>query len=91
MDLVLVEIGSPEWDYIWDYVDKHPMNEGIKQASLILTDGQGWEYMGTYMQGDKAVHSVRHKNHPVLNTLKTLTFHASESFNKEQITKKFRL
>lgn len=91
MDLVLVEIGSPEWDFIWDYVDKHPINDGIEQASFILTDGIGWEYMGTLMQGDKAIHQVRHKKHPKTNNIYNMTFNASEAFTKEQIAKKFRL
>ena len=91
MDLVLVEIGSSEWDFIWSYIDKHPINEGIKEASLQLTDGQGWEYCGTYMQGDRAIHQVRHRNHPIFNVSKTLVFQASETFTKEQIAKKFRL
>jgi hypothetical protein len=91
MDLVLVEIGSPEWNFIWLYVDSHPINEGIEQASLILTDGVGWEYMGTLMQGDKAIHQVRHKNLPKTDGVYNLTFNASEGFTHEQIAKKFRL
>ncbi len=91
MDLVLVEIGSPEWDFIWQYVDSHPINEGVENASLVLTDGIGWEYLGTLMQNDKAIHRIRHKLHPKTGGVYNLTFNASDTFTKEQIAKKFKL
>ena len=61
MDLVLVEQGSSEWNFIWDYVANHPINEGIENARVAFNQGEQFQYMGSYRQGDKVCHSIRHR------------------------------
>ena len=87
MDIVIVERETPEWQFIWDYIAKHPINEGIIAPELSTNNGQTWEYMGSYRQGNKVIHSMRHRSHPRDNQRKDITFHASEKFTNEQISK----
>lgn len=87
MDIVIVEQGSPEWEFIWDYVAKHPINEGIEEPKIAFNQGEQFQYMGSYRQGNKVVHSVRHRSHPRDNQRKDINFYASDKFNSEQISK----
>jgi hypothetical protein len=87
MDIVIVEQDSQEWEYIWDYVSNHPINEGVENPKLALNSGEVWQYMGSYRQGDKVIHSVRHRFHPRDNKRKDMNFYASNKFNEEQISK----
>jgi hypothetical protein len=87
MDLVIVEQGSEEWQYIWDYVANHPINEGIDEPRVAFNQGEQFQYMGSYRQGDKVCHSIRHRFHPRNNDRVNLTFHASDKFTSEQISK----
>lgn len=91
MELVLVKIDSPEWEYIWDYIKNHPINQGIEEPTTALNNGYGWEYMGTFMQEGKALHQLRHFCHPNGNYTRTISLQASSSFTSEQVLKKFKL
>jgi len=91
MELILIKTDSEEWNYIWEWLSKHPINEGIENPSLALNEGEGWAYMGSYMQGERVIHTFRHRNHPITLGVKQVSLNASESFTKEQIAKKFRL
>ena len=87
MDLVLVERGTPEWDYMWQWLDSHPINEGVEMPRVAWNNGEIWQYMGSYRQDDKVIHSFRHRQHPRDNQRKNLSLHASDKFNNEQISK----
>lgn len=91
MELVLIKIDSIEWNVMWDWVGSHPINQGIENPSVALNEGEGWQYMGTIMQGNKAIHQIRHKHHPVTNTIQNISCNASESFTKDQIAKEFKI
>ena len=91
MELVLIKIDSDEWNYMWEYVDKHPLNEGLEDPSTALNGEERWMYMGSYKQGDKVVHSLRHRFHPLTQKVEELSLHASPDFGPEQIQKKFKL
>jgi len=87
MDIVIVEQGSDEWNYLWDYVAKHPINEGLEEPRVAFNQGEQFQYMGSYRQGDKIIHSVRHRQHPRDNNRKDINFYASDKFTSEQISK----
>jgi hypothetical protein len=92
VELILLRIGSKEWDYVWSYLAKHPINEGIENPTSALNDGHQWEYCGTFMNGERALHQLRHKNHPKCQCVKTISLEASKDFNTEiDIEKKFKL
>lgn len=87
MDLVIVERDTAEWDYMWQWLESHPINEGIENPRLALNNGELWQYMGSFKQGDKVIHSFRHRQHPRDNQRKNLNLHASDKFTSEQISK----
>ncbi len=87
MDIVIVEQGSPEWDDMWNKLNDHPLNEGLEQPKTAVNNGEAWQYMGSYRQGDKVIHSFRHRQHPRDNKRKDINFYASDKFNSEQISK----
>ena len=92
MDLILVKMGSPEWEFIWKYVQDHPINDNIDEPTLALNNNEAWQYMGSYRQNNRVIHQVRHRYHQTTNNVVTLTFNASDAFNpNDEIAKSFKL
>lgn len=91
MELAIIEIGSAEWNYMWDWLASHPINEGLAEPSLATNGDQTWQYVGSFKQGDRVIHSFRHRNHPTTNTLQNLSVQASNELTEEQIKKTFKL
>jgi hypothetical protein len=87
MELILIKIGSPEWDFMWKWLEQHPINKGIEEPSTALNEGEAWQYMGSWQQGDRAIHSFRHRNHPVTKSIQNVSVHASELLTPDQIEK----
>lgn len=91
MELVLIEQGCPEWEYMWEWLSNHPINEGITNPSLAENEGEAWQYMGSYKQADRVLHSFRHRFHPITRGVKNLSLHASNLLTEDQIQKTFKL
>lgn len=91
MELILIEPNSPEWDFMWNWLASHPINAGLEDPSTAQFGEEAWQYMGTYKQDDRIIHTFRHRNHPVTQTIKNLSVSGSPEFTQEQIKKKFRL
>lgn len=85
MDFILIERESPEWQYMWEWLAQHPINEGITEPTVAEYHGEAWQYMGSVKQGDKAVHSFRHRNHPRTNLRYNLELASSATFTPDQI------
>lgn len=90
MEWILISPNTTEWSYIWDYVAKHPLNEGLADPDAPNED-QKWQYIGSFMEKDKVIHELRHRTHPVTNKAEYLRFMASPDLTPDQICKKFRL
>ena len=91
MEFVIIEIGSPEWDYMWNWLASHPLNEGLEQPDVALYEGEAWQYMGRFKQGNKVIHSFRHRFHPVTNKVEQISLYASDDFELSQIKKSYKL
>lgn len=91
MELVLLVVGSAEWEYAWNWLASHPINDGITNPSSAINNGESWMYMGSYKQDDRVIHSFRHRNHPRINERKDLNVQASDKFTTDQIHRKFKL
>lgn len=87
MELVFVKQDSTEWNYIWDFVANHPINEGLEEPRLALNNGEAWQYMGSFKQNDKLIHEFRHRQHPLTNDRYYIRFNGSENFSDDQIDK----
>lgn len=87
MKLILLKPSSPEWDFAWEWVANHPLNEGIDDPSTCLNEGEAWQYMGSYWnESDKLISTFRHRNHPRTNELQNLSIEHKE-FTKESFEK----
>jgi hypothetical protein len=87
MKLTLIEPNSPEWDFMWEWLAKHPLNKDIAEPTVALNGDQAWQYMGSYKQKDKVIHSFRHRNHPATNSIQTISVNASQGLTDDQIHK----
>lgn len=91
MELAIIEIGSAEWEYMWNWLASHPINVGLDEPSVATNGDQSWQYMGSFKQGDRVIHEFRHRNHPTTNTQQSLKVQASDNLTEEQIKKTFKL
>lgn len=91
MELILIEPSSPEWDFMWNWLASHPINKGLEDPTTAMNDGEAWQYMGSFKQADRVIHTFRHRNHPATSTVQTLNLNASSALTQEQINKIFKL
>jgi hypothetical protein len=76
---------------MWNWLENHPINNGLDEPSLALNENEGWQYMGSFKQGNKVIHEFRHRNHPKTNSVITLNVIASTGLTDDQIQKEFKL
>jgi len=87
MDRILIKQDTPEWENMWGYLDKHPINEGLRYPRIAYNEGEQWQYMGSLRQGARVIHEFRHRNHPTTLEIYNLTFNAIGEITTEQIDK----
>ena len=91
MELVIIEMDSPEWDIMWNWLAEHPINKDLDNPSLAINNGEVWQYMGSYKLKNKVIHNLRHRSHPLTNRVENLSLNASETFDINQIKKSFKI
>ena len=91
MKLILIKIDSPEWDFMWNWLENHPLNKGLENPTSATNDGENWRYMGSFKQGERVIHEFRHRNHPVTNQRQDVKVEASKELTQEQIQKEYKL
>lgn len=79
MDLILIKENSNEWNYMWDWVYTHPLNEG--QTALQVNS---WQYKGSLRNGNKVLHQF-------IRGQKSLVLACSSGMTNEDIAKVIRL
>ncbi len=93
MNFILIEVGSPEWDLMWKWLEDHPINKGLENPTTALNEsnGEAWMYMGSYQQDGKLLHDFKHRCHPMTNELKRLTMFGTSNLEDDQIKKSQRI
>jgi len=91
MELILIKPNSLEWDFMWNWLASHPINEGIEEPSIAINNSEAWQYLGSFREGKRIIHEFRHRSHPKTNKRLDLKVQASEGVTEDQIEKKFRL
>lgn len=91
MELVLIRVDCNEWEYIWNWLAQHPLNEGLPEPSIATHKGESWQYMGSFKQNERVIHTFRHRQHPKTNRVENLNVQASTGMDLTQIEKKYRL
>ena len=81
---IFIQPETYEWAFMWEWLDAHPLNEGIAIPSLAQNGDDVWKYMGTYKMGPDAIHSFRHMNHPKTKEVSSLSLRASDNFIKNE-------
>lgn len=79
MDIIFVKQDSIEWNAMWDYLSKHPINEGLEYPKIAYNNGESWQYMGSFKQGDKIIAEFRHRKHPKTQNVYKVLFNHSVS------------
>ncbi len=87
MELLFIKRDTSEWDYIWLWLELHPINDGLKEPIIAENNGVVWEYMGSYRNNGNVVHEFIHKLHPKTNKQYVANLNASDTFNETQIEK----
>jgi hypothetical protein len=90
MELILLKQDSPAWNYAWDWIANHPINEGLDNPSLAINKDEAWQYMGSFKEGDRVVSEFRHRCHPYNDSIQKLSV-SHQFVDKDDILKKFRL
>jgi len=85
--MILIKRDSQEWNTMWDNLSLHPINEGYEEPSLVINEGEAWQYMGSFRQDNKIIHEFRHRNHPKFGRREYIKFNASPSITDEDIEK----
>ncbi len=91
MEFVLIKQGSPEWEFMWEWLAKHPINEGLEEPSVALYENEAWMYMGSYNEGDEYIHTFRHRNHPLTKGLINKSLKGNKQITEDQIQKKVKI
>jgi hypothetical protein len=91
MELVLIDWESPEWEFMWNWLENHPLNQGLDSPSLASNNGEHWQYMGSLKQKDRILHQFRHRNHPVTNNIQTVSVQSSDLFTPDQIIRTYNI
>ncbi len=87
MQIIFVKRDSPEWDFMWLWLELHAINEGLENPIVAENDGEVWQYIGSFKHLNKTVHEFRHRNHPRTNKLYEAPLPASDTFTDDQIEK----
>ncbi len=88
MEFVLIKEGSSEWDYMWNWLGKHPINNNIDNPTIALNDNEAWQYMGSWKQDNKAIHTFRHRQHPITRDTRNVSVSASKDFTADMVEPK---
>jgi hypothetical protein len=93
MEMIIIEPQSPEWDYMWNWLANHPLNENTLDKSLAYNEesGEAWQYMGSFRQNKQVVHEFRHRHHPESNKRELLKVKGSENLSDDQINNTFKI
>ena len=91
MELILITPESSEWEYIWNWLENHPINKDLPDPSEALNNNHKWEYYGSLRQDKDVIHLLRHNHHPVTNNVLELKLKASGELDLTQIKKTIRL
>ena len=91
MELVLLKSDSATYLKAWKFVEEHPMNSGLDNPTVAMNESEAWNYIGSFLQGNKLISEFRHRNHPITNTIVKLSVLADNDFDESEILKRFKL
>lgn len=91
MEFVVIKIDSDEWQYMWDWLANHPINDGLDEPREANNNGAKWEYIGSYMHDSRIIYEFLHQMHPKTQSLMKVSVEGSKDFTSDYIAHKHRL
>jgi len=85
--MIIVKRDSDEWNYMWEYVATHPLNEGLPDTSIAMNQGEAWQYMGSFKQDSKVIHEFRHRFHPKTQKREYIKLNGNDNLGTDDIEK----
>jgi len=87
MEMLIIKRDSPEWEYMWNWLANHPINQGIEEPTVATNplNDEAWHYMGSYRNDGKVIHEFRHRSHPSNGDRITYNLKASSNMTDEDI------
>ena len=90
MDYIFIKSDSKEWGDMWDYVRTHPINEGLDEPCTAENEGEEWQYLGSFKNGNTVISQLIHGKHPKTNQRYKIPYQ-HETFNEDCIGKSSRI
>ena len=89
MEYLILKQDGAEWDYLWNTLAKHPLNENFADPFVAQNElnGECWQYMGSFRNNGEVIHEMRHRSIPISNDRVVLKFNASDNLNDSDIEK----
>lgn len=91
MDFILIKPDTKEWEYMWNWLAVHPLNEGLEEPTVATYQSESWQYVGSYRDKNRLIHEFRHRIHPVKQERVLLAVKASDDFTEDQIMKSYKI
>jgi hypothetical protein len=94
MEFFLIKPDSPEWEYMWGWLESHPLNEGYDEPSVCLNEatGDAWKYIWSFGDSNnRLVHEFNHISHPNGNVEGNAFCPSSKNFSKDDIFKTIKI
>ena len=85
MEFIIIKQDSPEYKFMWNWLSVHPLNNKLDEPPVAYHNNEAWQYMGSFRQDKKVLHTFRHRHHPLTSDRVNLTVNASENFNDADI------
>lgn len=79
MDVLFIKREQPEWNYMWNLMAKHRLNEGLEEPTVAHFNYEGWQYMDTSVYDGQLAHCFRHRCHPKTQRREYLRLSVSDS------------
>ena len=89
MEIIIIKRESPEWETMWNWLANHPINSGLEEPSVAVNDqnGEAWQYMGSFRQGNRVISEFRHRMHPVTQKRELVPYGHPDGVPDDQIEK----
>ena len=73
MKMIIIKQDTKDWNFMWDWLTKHPLNKDNENPTQCNNNGEVWQYMGSYQSDLKVISEFRHRNHPMTNRVERVS------------------
>jgi len=85
MEYIIIKRDSNTWNEIWEWLAKHPINEGIDEPMVALNYGEAWQYVGSFRNHGTVISEFRHRYSPKTSRREVIKYLHSNDIPIEDI------